>query len=139
MAMITGYVPPNARATFRRSYLVAGPLALGVLVVGVPLGAWAAALFVVLGLALGVGNSWLVLRSAARFADAAGAAGPAPAGKGRLAVTAVTRLALVTAIALGCALLVPPAGLGVLAGLATFQLIVVISASMPLIKELRQS
>jgi hypothetical protein len=49
------------------------------------------------------------------------------------------RLTLITALALGLALALRPAGLGVFAGLAAFQLVMIFIASLPLVKELRQS
>lgn len=132
--MMTGaYIPPNARAIFRGSAIGAAVAAVLALAIFIPLGLGLAALFGVLGLALGVGNAWMVQRSAARYADQGGA------GKGKLAVSALSRLAVSTVIAIGCALLVRPAGLGVLAGLAAFQLIAVAAAAVPMIKELRRS
>lgn len=127
------YIPPNVRTTFRRSAIAAvviGGLALAVLV---PLGYPLFAIFGCVGLALGLLNAWLVQRSAARFADAGGA------GKGALAMAALGRLGVCTVIALGCAVLVRPEGLGVFAGLAVFQLAMVVVAALPVIKELRHS
>lgn len=92
------------------------------------------ALFGCLGLALGLLNMALVRRSAAQFAASAD-----PGSKRRFAVGVLGRLALVTAFAVGLALLVRPDGLGVFAGLAAFQLLMIASASVPLFKELRQS
>ena len=48
------------------------------------------------------------------------------------------RLALITVLAFGCALLFRPAGLGVFAGLAVFQFLAVASSMVPLIKEIRK-
>lgn len=127
----TSYIPPNARAIFRSSVIGASITAVLALVIFIPLGYLVGALFAVVGLALGVANSALVQRSAARYADQGGG------GKGKLAVAALSRLAATTLVALGCALIFRPDGLGVLAGLAAFQLIAVAAAARPMIKELR--
>lgn len=127
----TSYIPPNARAIFRSSAIGAAITAVLSLIIFIPLGLGLAAAFGVFGLALGVANSWMVQRAAARFADQEGA------GKGKLAVTALGRLAISTVIALACALLFRPDGVGVVAGLAAFQLIAVAAAAAPMIRELR--
>lgn len=129
----TSYIPPNARAIFRKSAIGAAVAAVIALAVLTPLGYFLAAVFGVFGLALGVGNSFMVQRSAARYADLGGG------GKGKLAIAALSRLALSTVIAFACALLFRPDGLGVLAGLAAFQLIAIAAAAIPMIKEIRQS
>lgn len=129
--LTTSYIPPNARAIFRSSAIGAGITAVLSLLIFIPLGYGLGAAFAVLGLAIGVANSALIQRSAARYADQGGA------GKGGLAVAALSRLAASTLIALVCALVFRPDGLGVFAGLAAFQLIAVAAAARPMIKELR--
>jgi hypothetical protein len=49
------------------------------------------------------------------------------------------RLAVITAVALVCAIMFRPDGLAVFAGLAIFQLLTIISASVPLVREIRQA
>lgn len=127
------YLPPNVRTTFRRSAIAAAVIGLVTLAVLLPLGYGLFALFACIGLALGLGNARMVGAAAARFADAGGA------GKGRLAISALGRLGLCTVLALGCAVLVRPDGLGVFAGLAVFQLAMIVVAALPVIKELRHS
>jgi len=127
----SSYIPPNARAIFRSSAIGAGITSVLALLIFIPLRYTLGALFGVFGLALGVTNSALIQRSAARFADQGGG------GKGGLAVAALVRLAVSTGIAVACALLFQPDGLGVFAGLAAFQLIAVAAAARPMIKELR--
>lgn len=112
-------------------------LAIGLAVVGVGVAAligqlWMG-LFAVLGLALGLLNAILVRRSAARFAIT-----ESPK-KSTFAVSALGRLALITAFALGFALIVRPDGLGVFVGLAAFQLLMIGVGLVPLLKELRTS
>jgi len=46
---------------------------------------------------------------------------------------------LITVLAVGLAMVVQPDGLGVFAGLAALQLLMIFMASVPLIKELRRS
>lgn len=108
---------------------VVGAAAVGVLT---PLGYLGIALFGCLGLGLGLLNMVLVRRAAARFADSA-----EPANKGRFAMGVLARLAAITLVAIGLALLFRPAGLGVFGGLVAFQLLMIVSAGLPLLRELR--
>jgi|SRR5215213_263452 len=94
----------------------------------------AAGLFVLLGLALGALNSRFVQRSVLRFA-----ASEAADKKRRFTLSVLGRLGAVTLVAVGCAFFARPDGLGVIAGLAFFQLVMIGGASVPLLKELRSS
>jgi hypothetical protein len=125
------YTPPVTRATFRRSAIAAAVVAVIALAVLIPMGLGLYAVFGAVGLGLGVFNSWLVMRAVLSFA----AAQPSRAAFSR---SVLGRLALITALAFGCALLVRPEGLGVFAGLAVFQFIAVGSSMVPLIKEMRR-
>jgi hypothetical protein len=98
-----------------------------------PMGYPLAALFFCGGLGLGLLNTSLVQRSAARFAASG------DPNKRRFAVSVLARLSLITALAVGLALALQPEGLGVFAGLAVFQLVMIFIASVPLVRELRQS
>lgn len=124
-------IPAHAVANHRRSMLVSVPLgivAIGLLaLVGHPL----AGVLVCVGLALGAVNSWLVQRSVARYAGSA--------QKRRFVGGVFGRLALMSAVGLGLCLLFLPDGLGVLGGLAAFQVLMLASATMPLIRELRKA
>jgi hypothetical protein len=86
-----------------------------------------------LGLALGLLNALLLRRSAGQFADMDGNQ------KSRFAAGALGRLALITVVALVIAWLTLPDGIAVLAGLAIFQLLLVVMALIPLLKDLRES
>jgi hypothetical protein len=125
-------VPTTAAHNLRRSVILAaclGGLSLAVLaLVGRP----ALGLFVLLGLALAALNSRAVQRSVVQFA-----ASEAAHRRRRFTINVLGRLGLLTLVAVACALLVRPDGLGVVAGLAAFQLIMVGGASLPLLKELR--
>lgn len=127
-------VPPHAAANLRRCMIISIPLgvvAIGLLaLVGYPL----AGVLVCLGLALGAANTYLVQRSVVRFAKSGAAH-----GKRRFVGGVFARLAVISAIALTICLLTLPDGLGVLGGLAAFQILMLAAASMPLIRELRQA
>lgn len=124
-------VPAHAAANLRRCLIVSVPLglvAIGLLTfVGHPL----AGVLICVGLALGALNSWLVQRSVARYGISPGE------GKRRFIGGVFARLALITVLGLGLCVLLLPDGLGVLGGLAAFQILMLASASMPLIRELR--
>jgi hypothetical protein len=126
-------VPAQAAANLRRCLVVSVPLgivAIGLLaLVGHPV----AGVLVCVGLALGGLNSWLVQRSVARYGGSPGQ------GKRRFIGGVFGRLALMTALGLGLCVLFLPDGIGVLGGLAAFQILMLASASMPLIRELRNS
>jgi hypothetical protein len=125
-------VPTTAAHNLRRSVILAaclGGLSLAVLALA---GHPVLGLFVLLGLSLGALNTRAVQRSVVRFA-----ASEAAHRRRRFTINVLSRLGLVTLVAVGCALLVRPDGLGVMAGLAGFQLIMVGGASLPLLKELR--
>lgn len=125
-------VPTVADATFRRSVVVACVLGAVGLVVAIPLGYLTAAAFGCLGLALGMLNSRLVQLSVVRFARQT-----STRPKRQFVGSVVGRLALITLIALSLALLFRPDGLGVIVGLAVFQLLMIIVAAIPMVKEMR--
>lgn len=118
---------------FRRAIPFAAGLGAASFAVLAPMGYPLAAVFFAGGLALGLFNTMLVQRSAARF-TASG-----DPNKRRFAVSVLARLSLITGLAVGLALALQPEGLAVFAGLAAFQLIMIFVASVPLVKELRQS
>jgi hypothetical protein len=116
-----------------RAALIAACLGVASFVVLAPMGYPLAAAFFCGGLGLGLLNTRLVQRSAARFAASG------DPSKRRFAVSVLTRLALITTLAVGLAMVVQPEGLGVFAGLAALQLLMIFMASVPLVKELRRS
>jgi hypothetical protein len=125
------YTPPVTRATFRRSAIAAGVVAIVALAVLIPLGLAPFALFGCVGLALGVLNNGLAVRSVTRFANT-------QPSKARFSGAVLARLALITVIAFACAVLFKPPGIAVFAGLVVFQLLAVASSMVPLIKEIRK-
>jgi hypothetical protein len=127
-------VPAVARKNLRRSTILAAGFGLvGALAMWLfghpPMG-----LFLCFGMALGVLNSYLVQRSVVSYGSSA-----APNKKARFARSVLGRLAIVTILALGCALLMRPDGLGAMAGLALFQMIMIGGATVPVIRDLRSS
>jgi hypothetical protein len=101
------------------------PALLVLAVLGHPL----AGFFVVLGLALGFLNTWLVQRSIVRFG--------AKRSKGGFVTGMLGRLFVLTALSLGAVALVRPDGLGLLAGIAVFHMIMLVGAAVPVFRELR--
>lgn len=123
----------KAVVNLRRAMPIAACLGAASFVVLAPMGYPLAAVFFCGGLGLGLLNTSLVQRSAARFAASG------DPNKRRFAVSVLARLTLITALAVGLALALRPEGLAVFAGLAVLQLLMIFIASVPLIKELRQS
>lgn len=127
-------VPVHAAANLRKSMLLALPVAVVAVVILWLFGHPLAGLFVIVGLGLGAVNSALVQRSVVGYAGSS-----ATHRKQRFVGGVFVRLGAITLVALALVLTVRPDGLGVLGGLAIFQLLMVGNASMPLIKELRKA
>ena len=83
------------------------------------------------GLGLGLINALLVQRSVAAIT-----AGAHPL-KRKMAVNSATRLMVITVIGLALAWFFRPPGLGVLFGLALFQVVLVLSTALPVWKKIR--
>lgn len=118
---------------FRPVRLLAICLALTVLAVG--LAAWAGyvmfGVFFGVGLALGLTNAVLVQRSVESIT-----AEDHPL-KRKMALNSATRLLVISAIGLTIAFAFRPTGLGVLFGLALFQVLLVLSTALPVWKKIR--
>lgn len=125
--------PISTAADLRRVALIAACLAAVGVIALVAIGRPLMGLFLVLGFALGLVNVLLLRRAASQFAAVDGE------GKSRFALGALSRLAVITALALAIGVLVRPDGVGVFLGLAAFQLLLVGVALVPLLKELRQA
>lgn len=125
-------VPDVARGNLRRSIIMASCLGVvGVLVTGL-LGHVLMGLFAIVGLALGAFNTLLVQRAVVNYA-----ASDAANKKARFTRSVFGRLALITVLAVGIGIVVRPDGLGVFAGLAFFQLLMIGGASVPVFKQLK--
>lgn len=120
-------------ADLRRLTLVAAVVGAAGVVLCALIGHPMAGVYGIVGLGLGLLNAVLLRRSAGMYA-----AVDAPR-KGRFALGALGRLALISMIGLTIAWLTLPDGLGILAGLAVFQLLLVFMALIPLLRELRES
>lgn len=88
-------------------------------------------LFFGVGLGLGLTNALLIRRSVASIT-----AGAHPL-KSKMALNSATRLLIISVIALVIAYLFKPEGLGVLGGLALFEVLLVASTALPVVKKLR--
>ncbi|HEU4361327.1 MAG TPA: ATP synthase subunit I [Mycobacterium sp.] len=86
-----------------------------------------------LGLALGLVNALLVRRSVQSIT-----ANAHPL-KSKMALNSATRLLIITIIGLVIAYLFRPPGLGVLLGLALFEVLLVATTALPVVKKLRNS
>jgi hypothetical protein len=85
-----------------------------------------------IGMGLGLINALLVRRAVNSIT-----AGDHPLKK-KMALNSATRLLVITAAGLAIAFIFRPMGLGVLFGLALFQVVLVLSTSLPVLKKLRE-
>ena len=125
------YVPRNIRLVIRRSAIAASVVGVVAAVVLLLMGQAMWAVFVLIGLALGVANLVMVQRAASMYAARAGT------GKKGFAIGAFGRLAIISVIGVGCAFMFRPAGIGVIVGVAVFQFIAAIVAALPITREVR--
>jgi ATP synthase I chain len=121
----------DAAANLRRASIAAAVLGLVSVVVLSIVGHPLMGVFVCVGLAFGAGNNWALQRSVRSYG-----AGQTPP-KGRFTSRVFLRLGAITLIAIGIALIVRPDGLGVFAGLAVFQIVMLLGAAIPVFRSLR--
>jgi hypothetical protein len=127
-------VPPvDAVANLRRSSIVAAGLGLASIVVLGLLGHPLMGVFATLGLALGAVNNRLLQLSVLRYASTDSMK------KSQFTRKVLVRLTGITVVAFGLGLLVRPDGLGIFAGLAVFQILMLTGASVPVFRSLRHS
>ena len=104
-------------------------------VLATALAAWAGqpmiGIFFGIGLGLGLINALLVRRSVAAITS------DAHPLKHKMAMNSATRLLIITTIGLIIAFVFRPPGIGVLFGLALFQVVLVISTALPVWKKIR--
>lgn len=117
----------------RKTILVALGLAVATYWIAGQLGEWRLAGCIAGGVALGLVNHlatefWLL-----RIISS----GEQPS-RGQMIAATVTRLAVLTVVAVGVAVLFWPDGIGLLLGLAVFRLIALVMTGIPLLKELKQ-
>lgn len=114
-----------------RLFAICAVLAAGVTAVAALLGFPMFGVFFGVGLALGLLNALLVRRAVESIT-----AEDHPLKK-KMALNSATRLLVITAVGLAIAYLFRPMGLGVVFGLALFQVVLVLSTSLPVLKKLR--
>lgn len=125
-------VPAVASGTLRRSIIMSACVGVvAVLVTGL-LGHVLMGLFACVGLALGALNTRMVQRSVVNYGTS-----EAANKKARFTRSVLGRLALITVLALGAGILVRPDGLGVFAGLAFFQMMMLGGASVGVYRQLK--
>ncbi len=127
-------VPDVADSTFRRAVMVACIVGVVALIVALPLGYLLGVAFGCVGLGLGMLNSRLVQLSVVRFARM-----ESSHPKRQFVGSVVFRLALITVLAMALALLFRPDGIGVIVGLGVFQLLMIVVAALPMVREMRRS
>jgi hypothetical protein len=127
------YTPVSAAANLRRSALLSAVLGVVAIAVCAAEGHPLMGVFGFLGLGLGAYNNRLLQRSVLRYAR------DESIGKKQFRHGVMGRLALVTALAVGCALLVRPDGLAVFVGLAVFHAIMLVGAAVPVFRSMRPS
>ena len=124
------YTPVSAVANLRRSVLISIGLGLASIIVASFYGHPFLGMFVCVGLALGAVNNRMLQRSVVKRAHG-------DVTKGRFNGGVFGRLGSITALAVVLALLVRPDGLGTFAGLAVFQVLMLVGAAVPVFRSLR--
>ena len=127
------YTPVSAAANLRRSVVVCAVLGVAAIVVLSVEGHPFMGVFGLFGLALGAYNNRLLQRSVIRFASSP------DMGRQQFRRGVMARLGLITLLAIGLGVVVRPDGLGVFAGLAVFQIVMLIGAAVPVFRSLRPS
>jgi hypothetical protein len=125
-------IPAVAIGNLRRSVIIAAALAVASVIVTGFLGHILMGVFACLGVALGAGNTWLVQRSVVKYSMS-----EATNKKALFTKNVLGRLAVITFISVGIALLVRPDGLGTFCGLAFFQMLMIGGATVPVYKQLK--
>ena len=123
--------PVDAVANLRRSAIFSAGLGIASIIVLAFFGHPLMGVFGCVGLALGALNNRMLQQSVLSYAAAE------TIRKGPFSRKVFARLGLITLLAFGCALLSRPDGLGVFVGLAVFQLLMLIGATVPVMRSLR--
>lgn len=127
------YTPVSAAANLRRSTWVCAVLGVAAIIVLSVEGHPLMGVFGFLGLGLGAYNNRLLQRSVLRYANSP------ETGRQQFRRGVMARLGLITLLAIAMGLLVRPDGLGVFAGLAVFQIVMLVGAALPVFRSLRPS
>jgi hypothetical protein len=116
----------------RKVVLVALVLVVADYWILIQLGRWTLAGCIAGGIALGLANHLVTEYWLLRLL----ASGQQPT-RSRLVAATITRLAVLSVVAVGCAVAFWPDGIGLLLGLAVFRLIALVMTTIPLLKELK--
>jgi hypothetical protein len=127
------YTPVSAAANLRRSAIIGCVLGALAIIVSSVLGHPLMGVFGLLGIVLGAVNNRMLQKSVIAYAT------DATMNKKRFRNGVIGRLGGITLIAIAIGLLVHPDGLGVFAGLAVFQILMLVGAALPVFRSLRPS
>lgn len=126
--------PVSAAVNLRRSAIVGAALGVASIVVLAFVGHPLLGVFACLGIALGAVNNRMLQLAVLRYG-----VGDGTVDKRRFRNGVVGRLGGITLVAVAVGLLVRPDGLGVFAGLAVFQILMLVGAALPVFRSLRPS
>jgi hypothetical protein len=124
------YTPVSAAANLRRSVLIGAALGIVTLIVLSVAGHPLMGVFGILGLALGAVNNRMLQKSVVRYAQT-------EVTRKQFRRGVISRLGFITLLAIGLGFFVRPDGLGVFVGLAVFQILMLVGASVPVFRSLR--
>lgn len=125
-------VPAEAVISLRRPVAIAAAVgAVGLLVCGL-FGHIVMGILLIVGLGLGLFNTRLLQRSVVKVISSEN---PSRTAIGR---SSLPRLLLITALAVALGIFLKPDGFGVFLGLAVFQVIILGTTALPVMKERRQ-
>lgn len=127
------YTPVSAAANLRRSAVIGAALGVVAVIATSLTGHPLMGVFGLVGIALGAVNNRMLQRSVIAYATNAGAS------KKSFRNGVFARLGAITLLAIAIGLLVRPDGLGVFAGLAVFQILMLVGAALPVFRSLRPS
>jgi len=124
------YTPVSAAANLRRSSVIGAGLTVVAIVVTALNGHPLMGIFGGVGVALGALNNRMLQKSVIRYAQT-------EVTRKQFRRGVVSRLGLITLLAIALGFFVRPDGLGVFVGLAVFQILMLIGASVPVFRSLR--
>jgi hypothetical protein len=116
----------------RKVIMVAAVLVVAAYWILIQLGEWTLAGCIAGGIALGLVNHLVTEHWLLKLL----VSGEQPTRK-KLAMSTISRLAILSIVAVGCAVAFWPSGIGLLLGLAVFRLIALVMTTIPLLKELK--
>jgi hypothetical protein len=126
-----GLSPITAAANLRRSVIVGAVLGAVAIVIASVVGHPLMGVFGVVGLGLGALNNWMLQRSVIAYGA------NVEVGKKKFRRGVMGRLSGITILAIAIGLVIHPDGLGVFAGLAIFQILMLVGAAVPVFRSMR--